>query len=96
MLKNSTHLELPGEPARAAGRAARGGTAAYWWQGGNFHWLPVAVVGPPTILGGWLGARWTGQFRKESLVRLVGWTVLLTGLGMAGQGAWKALAAAWV
>jgi uncharacterized membrane protein YfcA len=75
---------------------ALGGTAAYWWQGGNFHWLPVAVVGPPTILGGWLGARWTGQFRKESLVRLVGWTVLLTGLGMAGQGAWKALAAAWV
>src|SRR5262249_59306075 len=45
----------------------------------------------PTILGGYLGARFTGRFKKESLQRLVGATIALTGLGMAVEGVYQTL-----
>jgi uncharacterized membrane protein YfcA len=75
---------------------ALAGTVAFWVQGRTFYWLPLLVVGPPTILGGYLGARWTGHFRKEALQRLVGWTIAVTGLGMVGEGLgwWRAAWAA--
>ena len=63
--------------------------AAGLWQADSFQWLPLLVVTPPTILGGYLGARLTGRFRKEALQLLVGLTIVLTGVGMAGEGAWK-------
>lgn len=70
------------------------GSVTLWLQGrgDTFHLVPLLLVGPPTILGGWLGAKWTGKFKKESLARLVGWTIVLTGLGMVGQGAYRQLA----
>lgn len=63
--------------------------AAGLWTADSFQWLPLLVVTPPTILGGYLGARYTGRFRKESLQFLVGLTIVLTGVGMAGEGVWK-------
>src|SRR5262249_28161322 len=58
--------------------------------GGGLDLLTLALVAPPTCLGGYLGARLTGRFRKETLQRLVGWTIAATGLLMVGQGAWPA------
>ncbi len=72
---------------------ALAGCVAFWAQGKTFYWLPLFVVAPPTVLGGYLGARWTGSFRKETLQRLVGWTIGLTGLGMAGEGLFRAFRA---
>jgi uncharacterized membrane protein YfcA len=61
------------------------------WRGESFYLLPILIAGPATILGAYLGARYTGHFRKEVLQRLVGLTIALTGLGMTGEGVWKAL-----
>src|SRR5262245_23268761 len=69
----------------AAGACALGPAA------GNFDPLTLLIVAPPTVLGGYLGSRWTGRFRKEALQLLVGCTIALTGLGMAAEGIWKAL-----
>jgi uncharacterized membrane protein YfcA len=65
--------------------------AASLWKGDNFYLLPILIAGPATVLGGYLGARYTGRVRKEALQRLVGLTIALTGLGMAGEGLWKTL-----
>ena len=65
------------------------GAASLWQQGGNLFLVPLLIIGPPTILGGYLGARLTGRVRKESLQRLVGATIVLTGLYMSVEGVWK-------
>lgn len=81
------------------------GAVSLWPRGEAFPLLPLLIVVPPTILGGYLGARFTERFRKETLQRLIGATVLLTGLGMLGEGVsrvgvwqpatWKQQAIAW-
>ena len=53
--------------------------------------LPLLLIAPPTILGGYLGSRFTGRFNKGALQRLVGATIALTGLGMTTEGLWKTL-----
>lgn len=68
---------------------AAAGSLALWGQGGVFHLKPLLVVGPPTVLGSWMGARWTGRFNKEALTRLAGWVVVLTGVAMVGEGTWR-------
>jgi uncharacterized membrane protein YfcA len=70
------------------------GAGSLWPRGADVPWLPLLVVIPPTVLGGYLGAHFTGRFRKEVLQRLVGWTVALTGFGMAGEGVWNTFLAA--
>ena len=55
-----------------------------WAAGGGLHPLSVLIVGPPTILGSYLGARKTGKLSPQSLKRLVGWVVGVTGLFMIG------------
>jgi uncharacterized membrane protein YfcA len=55
--------------------------------------LPLLIVVPPTILGGYLGARYTGRMRKETLHRLIGTTIVLTGVGMLAEGAWRLVSA---
>jgi uncharacterized membrane protein YfcA len=68
---------------------ALAGAVVMWSQGKNFHILPLLIIAPPTILGGYLGAHFTGRFQKEALQRLVGATVAIAGLGMAAEGIWK-------
>jgi uncharacterized membrane protein YfcA len=53
--------------------------------------LPLCLIGPPTILGGLLGARMVGRIRKETLQGMVGWTIAVVGLFMVGEGLWKTL-----
>jgi uncharacterized membrane protein YfcA len=60
-------------------------------KGDGVQLLPLLIAGPATVLGGYLGARYTGRWRKEVLQRLVGLTIALTGLGMALEGVWKTL-----
>jgi uncharacterized membrane protein YfcA len=67
------------------------GSFALWPRGGSVPLLALLIVAPPTVLGGYLGARFTGRFRKEALQCLVGCTVALTGAGMAAEGVWKTL-----
>jgi uncharacterized membrane protein YfcA len=53
-----------------------------WGAGGGIHPLSLAIVGPPTILGSYLGARKTGMLSPKALKRLVGWVVAASGLFM--------------
>lgn len=69
---------------------AFGSAAAFLWQSPDMPLWPVLLLTPPTVLGGWLGARWTGHFKKETLAVLVGWSVALAGVLMVGEGALKA------
>ena len=55
-----------------------------WAAGGGLAPLAVAIVGTPTILGSYLGARQTGRLSPQSLKRLVGWVVGLSGVFMIG------------
>src|SRR5262249_16795325 len=87
-LKIDAHVAVGTNMAIGCVTAAAG--AAALWQGGrNFFLLPILIIAPPTILGGYLGARFTGRFRKEALQRLVGATIVVTGLGMACERVWK-------
>jgi uncharacterized membrane protein YfcA len=45
----------------------------------------LAVVGPPTVVGGWLGGWLTGWLRKDSVRVLAGWVIALTGVLMVAQ-----------
>jgi uncharacterized membrane protein YfcA len=69
------------------------GAGSLWPEGQGLDLMTLVIVAPPTILGGYFGSRCTGRFRKESLQFLVGCTVALTGLGMAGHGLWELVAA---
>jgi uncharacterized membrane protein YfcA len=66
------------------------GVSTAWVLGSGLDLLALAVVGPPTMLGGYLGAVLTGRLRKETLQYLLGWAIAATGLLMVVQGAWKA------
>jgi len=63
------------------------GAFSLWPFGESVPVLPLLVVVPPTVVGGYLGARFTGRFRKETLHRLIGATIVLTGVGMVTEGA---------
>ena len=56
--------------------------ATAWAAGGGLDPLSVAIVGPPTILGSYLGARKTGKLSPHSLKRMVGWVVAASGVFM--------------
>jgi uncharacterized membrane protein YfcA len=66
------------------------GVCTAWAAGGGFDLLSVVVVGAPTILGSYLGAALTGKLRKETLQRVLGWVIAVTGFLMIVQGGWKA------
>lgn len=61
--------------------------ATAWAAGGGLHPLSIAIVGPPTILGSYLGARRAGALSPQALKRLVGWVVGLSGVFMMGLAA---------
>jgi uncharacterized membrane protein YfcA len=65
------------------------GAVSLWPRGESLPVLPLLVIVPPTILGGYLGACLTGRFRKEVLQRLVGCTIALLGLAMTAEGTWR-------
>jgi uncharacterized membrane protein YfcA len=66
------------------------GVGAAWAAGSSFDGLALAVVGAPTLLGGYLGALWTGRLRKETLRQALGWVIAATGLLMIVQAGWRA------
>lgn len=66
------------------------GAATSALAGGGFDLLALLIVGPPTMLGSYLGARLTGRLRKETVQRLLGWTIAAMGLLMVVQGGWQA------
>ncbi|AWM39920.1 Sulfite exporter TauE/SafE [Gemmata obscuriglobus] len=53
-----------------------------WGAGGGLHPLSLLIVGPPTILGSYFGARKTGKLSPAKLKRLVGWVVAGSGVFM--------------
>jgi uncharacterized membrane protein YfcA len=69
------------------------GAGCLWPRGESFPLLPLLIIVPPTILGGYLGAYLTGKVRKDMLQRLVGGTIALVGVAMAAEGVWRTLLA---
>ena len=69
---------------------ALAGVAVAWAMGSGFDLLALAIVGPPTILGSYLGAVVTGRLSKERLQRMLGWVIAVLGLVMILEGFWKA------
>jgi uncharacterized membrane protein YfcA len=67
--------------------AASGSLTALWTGEGQLDWLVMAMVVPPTLLGGWLGAWLTGRISKSTVQRFAGWVVTVTGVMMLTQGA---------
>lgn len=53
---------------------------------GRLDGFVMAVVVPPTLLGGYLGGLITGRLSREGVQRLVGAIVALTGFILIGQG----------
>ena len=68
---------------------AAAGASSSWWLGAGFDLWALLVVGPPTMLGGYLGAQLTGVIRKETLQRLLGGVIAVMGLVMFAQGFFK-------
>jgi uncharacterized membrane protein YfcA len=65
------------------------GVVAAWAVGSSFDVLALAIIGPPTILGSYLGAALTGRLNKETLRRLLGWLIAILGLLMIVEGLWR-------
>ncbi len=63
-----------------------GSTTAFFAGDGGMPWLVMAVVIPPTMLGGWFGGVLTGRISKESVQKFAGVVVTLTGILLVGQG----------
>jgi uncharacterized membrane protein YfcA len=68
---------------------AAAGAASSWWLGAGFDLPALLVVGPPTMLGGYLGAKLTGVLRKETLQRVLGAVIAVMGVAMFTQGFFK-------
>lgn len=68
--------------------AAIGALTSYA-TGGGFDWPTLAVVGPPTMLGSYLGALVTGHLKKGTIQRLLGCTIAVLGLVMAVEAFWR-------
>jgi hypothetical protein len=66
------------------------GVVTAWTMGSGFDLIALAIVGPPTILGSYLGAALTGRLSKETLQRMLGWVIAILGLLMIVEGFWKA------
>jgi uncharacterized membrane protein YfcA len=66
------------------------GVGAAWIVDSGFDLLCLAIVGPPTILGSYLGAAVTGRMRKETLQRVLGWVIAILGLLMVLEAFWRA------
>ncbi len=64
------------------------GAATAFLAGGVFlNWLILAIVVPPTIIGGYSGGWLTGRFSKEGVQKMAGWIVALSGALLIGQAA---------
>jgi len=53
---------------------------------GQVDLLAFAVVGPATVIGAHLGAGRTGKLAPETLLRLIAWVLVATGVLMLGEG----------
>ncbi len=66
------------------------GVLAGWAVGSGFDLMALVIVGPPTVLGSYLGAALTGRLSKERLRRALGWSIAVLGFLMMLEGFWKA------
>ncbi len=66
------------------------GVVAAWAVGSAFDLFALLVVGPPTIVGIYLGAAVTGHLSKATLRRVLGWLIAVLGLLMMLEGFWRA------
>jgi uncharacterized membrane protein YfcA len=69
---------------------ALAGVVTAWAVGSGFDLLALGMVGPPTILGSYLGAAVTGRLSKATLRRVLGWLIAVLGLLMILEGFWRA------
>ena len=63
-----------------------GALSAFAFGAGKLNFLVLAVVIPPTLIGGCLGGWLTGRFTKETVQKLAGWIISITGAILVAQG----------
>lgn len=88
LLRIDTRVAVGSNMAIGFLTAAVGAVTSYF-AGGGFDPLALAVVGPPTMLGSYLGARLTGRLKKETLQHWLGCTIAVLGLVMAVEAFWR-------
>jgi uncharacterized membrane protein YfcA len=65
------------------------GVLTAWLVGSGFDVLALLIVGPPTVLGSYLGAGLTGRLSKQALQRALGWVITILGFVMVVEGFWR-------
>jgi uncharacterized membrane protein YfcA len=65
------------------------GVTTAWIMGSGFNLLALAIVGPPTVLGSYLGAALTARLSKQTLQWVLGWVITILGFLMILEGFWK-------
>ena len=60
---------------------------------GQVDLVAFAVIAPTTVLGAHLGARKTGQLAPETLLKVIAWVLVATGLLMLAENLLKRLLA---
>jgi uncharacterized membrane protein YfcA len=63
-----------------------GATTAMLIGPSRLDWLVLAVVVPPTVVGGYYGGWLTGRITKEAVQKTAGWIVAVSGIILLAQG----------
>lgn len=88
-------IRLGASPARAVGTNLAIGCVTGLFAGAamvmadRIDWRAFSAVTPATMLGAYLGASATGRMKKETLRRLIAWTLLGVGAWMATEPLWR-------
>ncbi len=66
-----------------------GAATAFISGSSHLNWLILAMVVPPTMIGGYLGGWITSRLNKGTVQKLAGWVVASTGVLLIGQGGYQ-------
>lgn len=87
VLRIPPHIAVGSNMAISCFTAAVGTTAALINHPPD--WKALAVIAPFTMIGSYFGAKMTGKLKPETIKKLVGWVIFVSGVAMALDGGWE-------